>query len=315
MLKNLILRIVLYKRLGIRINLTPRVIYKRTRYNLDIKDFIYILVQLTGLFLIRFVRFIKRLIKYLEQLKIAFFSIIIFAIIIIPLGLQLNKYQKWYDGLWDLRMFFLTSIFIVIMTNVINSEKKRKILLVKQLDLYKELSFQSHMYLHNLYSQLGFIYNNDIFLTNKHCDKFITTIDKADYLTTINKLPIYMTNKDYFKYLSKKYYDILIKYKNFISSETILGYDENNTKKRYDRCIDIIEKQLYIIGNINDDNYEIELKNFIKRITYSIFLVISELRKPWRLDYKRDCDIRKRLLGKQFYGTNTLKKWLIEDEF
>ena len=279
-------------------NKTINIIYKRATYVINIKEGIHIVLNEMWLINRRFLRLGKRLLNYSKFIFLILFCLVIFTLGVIPLGLIFHKYTNWYDGIWDLRMFFLTSIVVVYVTTVINNEKKRKNILINQFNIYLELKFIAEGYLGVLCKNIGFTYDEDILLTSIHCDTFLEKMQGYQIETShecfddsFDEIPSYITKKDIFIMYSNRLLKVLREYKSYVSLDTIIGFD-SYTKERFDSCINKIENEIYITDKINIENFEYELKSYIYSMTYPIFLVLVEMRKPWRWDYERNKKIR-----------------------
>lgn len=85
----------------------------------------------------RILRFGKRIIWYMKDIIPIIMCGIIFELIVIPIGLFLNKYKSWIDGIWDLRTFLLTSVLIAIVLKIYSSESERHKSLTKQYEIYR----------------------------------------------------------------------------------------------------------------------------------------------------------------------------------
>ena len=98
------------------------------------------------LMLKRILRFGKRIIWYMKDIIPIIMCGIIFELIVIPIGLFLNKYKSWIDGIWDLRTFLLTSVLIAIVLKIYSSESERHKSLTKQYEVYESFKYASQRF-------------------------------------------------------------------------------------------------------------------------------------------------------------------------
>lgn len=94
----------------------------------------------------RILRFGKRIIWYMKDIIPIIMCGIIFELIVIPIGLFLNKYKSWIDGIWDLRTFLLTSVLIAIVLKIYSSESERHKSLTKQYEVYESFKYASQRF-------------------------------------------------------------------------------------------------------------------------------------------------------------------------
>lgn len=118
-------------------------------YKTDIKTGLFIVGQTFWLKKQRLLRCGKRIFRYVMQQWIVLLCAIFFTLLTVPIGIEIGKYLTWIDGVWDLKLFYLTSIFIVSLTSIINSEKARHETLVSQYNTYSSLIFESENFIHN----------------------------------------------------------------------------------------------------------------------------------------------------------------------
>ena len=96
----------------------------------------------------------------------------LFEVIIIPIGIQLEKYESWIDGFWDLRNFMLTSLMIATVIGIIDSESKRHKVLLKQYETYERFKYNSEQFVCSLCEVANFQSDMNIFLSEKNFDMF-----------------------------------------------------------------------------------------------------------------------------------------------
>lgn len=275
--------------------------YKKSFYDINVIDGTYILGQLSWLFTRRVLRCLKRITHRSKEIIIVIICAIIFYLLMFRIGLILEKYSTWYEALWDLRTFFLTSIFIVIVNTNVNEENKRRDRLKKQFRTYKSYVFDSESYLKNLINLIGIPYSKDIFLTDKHLEEFQKELAENGQIETFT-----FTEIERKKYKNVYMYLISVNKKQILNLRNFLQFvelDISDIKKDkiYDWIvtgINQIEDEILIIENIAESYTPNELADFIKSsLTYNQY-IIAELRRPWRWDHQRNMEIRQRIILK-----------------
>jgi hypothetical protein len=164
-----------------------KVRYRRCWYKINAKDAFWILGQELWLVNRRILRGSKRLLIYSRQLWGAILSAIIFSIAILVLGFSLEKYDTLHDGLWDIKLFFFSSIFIVLFGSIISSETRRRQLLKTQHLKYIDFLFESDQYIISLCKIGGFEYKSEIFLTEAHLNHFVEELESFIKLGNVDK--------------------------------------------------------------------------------------------------------------------------------
>ena len=134
------------------------VIYKKSIYKINISDGIFIIRQTLWLLRRRVLRFIKRVLLRSTNIIIVLLCAVLFSLLIVPIGLHLEKYNNWYETFWDLRIFFLTSVLIVFVTTNMNEEKKRREGLGNQYFTYSSFMSVSESYIKDLLTLINMAY-------------------------------------------------------------------------------------------------------------------------------------------------------------
>jgi len=140
-----------------------KIIYKRTKYTLPFKDAVFIIRQIICLFIRRCLRATKRILIHLKKSFPILVFVVLFEILIIPIGIYIKKYSSWIDGIWDLRLFFLTTILITIVGGIINKENSRHLKLIKQRSAYENFKYESDRYITSLVLICDLNISHDIF--------------------------------------------------------------------------------------------------------------------------------------------------------
>ena len=92
----------------------------------------------------------KKISCLFEKIYPIILCVTLFEVIIIPIGIQLEKYESWIDGFWDLRNFMLTSLMIATVIGIIDSESKRHKVLLKQYETYERFKYNSEQFVCSL---------------------------------------------------------------------------------------------------------------------------------------------------------------------
>lgn len=263
------------------------------------------------LLIIRSLRFCKRIIKYLKRYIPIFFCICLFEVIIIPIGIHLDKYTSWIDGIWDLRNFFFTAILISVVSSILQEERKRNKELKKQFQAYKQFMFESEQFLDRLCLLLGFDYNENQFMNEEQYHKFLSCIfsrisnceqntnRKFEELPVVqNPHFIYSTPqvkpKTYIKIVFDRYLRAIdILNQNILQSSFVGTMD--HTISQLDSIYEDIKKECIQIESDSDDYTEIQLLRFTESICCCIYPAIADIRRPWRWDIKINSSMDKLL--------------------
>ncbi|MBS4212854.1 hypothetical protein [Neobacillus rhizophilus] len=289
--------------------------YKKSTYQINLRDGLYILGQMLWLLSRRILRGLNRVLFRSRNLIIVSVCAVIFSLVIIPIGLMMEKYKTWYDALWDLRTFFFTSIFIVFVTTNVNEEKRRREGLRKQFEIYSGYSFYAEWYLNRLVQLVGIPSSEKIFLTDrdlKNFQKAVSEIHQASEFAfsgldnkRYKSLHVYLIaiHKKQLSHLSDVLYFI-----NSANSDS-LEMHRDQARRWILSGIDIIEEEILLIENLHDNYTPQDLIRFVQNsLTHNLY-IIAELRRPWRWDHQRNMEIRKKLTSngqhiKGMYDTN-----------
>lgn len=140
------------------------------------KNCIELIIQKLQLRVRRTLRFGKRLVVYLKKYIPIILCVTLFEVIIIPIGIQLEKYESWIDGFWDLRNFMLTSLMIATVIGIIDSESKRHKVLLKQYETYERFKYNSEQFVCSLCEVANFQSDMNIFCQKKILICFIKNL-------------------------------------------------------------------------------------------------------------------------------------------
>ncbi len=280
-----------------------KVRYNRCWYEINTKDAFWILGQELWLANRRLLRGFKRIFIYSKQLWIVVFSAIVFSAAILILGFSLEKYDTLYDGLWDIKLFFFSSIFIVLFGNIVSSETRRRQLLKIQHLKYISFLFESDQYIISLCRIGGFEYESDIFLTEEHLNRFTEVLESHIRLGSMvkvdsNYLPKHMDEKIFMKSICDSYFNKLQEIKNYMNSGDLVGSDNYYARSYIDYPLDEIRSEKIIIDSLTDTELEREALGFANHISALLIHVIPQLRRPWRWDFARNQNIRRLLKNK-----------------
>lgn len=234
---------------------------------------------------------------------------IMFSSLIIPLGLSIDKYKTWYDGLWDLRTFILTSILIVFVNTNISEEKARNEALQKQYFTYHSFMFDTEKYIEDLLDAVGCsCHVSSIFLTENKLELFqreLAELPCSEFaLNNYNHIGINLVS------LNKKQLNYLLNLQNYVNTTDKLEFNKDSFRKWILKAINTIENENLKIRN-NESHYQPDdIKKFINESLIDYIYIIADLRRPWRWDHRRNMKIREKLfykgkLVKGIYDSNS----------
>ena len=243
----------------------------------------------------RILRFCKRCSLYVYKYIPILLCVILFEILIIPVGLKLNKYDSWIDGIWDLRVFMLTSLIISIFTGILNSEIDRNRTLKKQYETYQILKCNSENFICTLCSIAGILVDDAIFMSEELFDEFYKMIYYYQQLDSPRiRNPIIEDSKLLYSTKNlKRSVMLVIVIKQYLRelnrvNNALVSYNFEGSKAH---CIDQIDyiynellAELLVIEEQEDDYSDFQLLKFIDSISRCILPAIADIRRPWRWD-------------------------------
>lgn len=251
----------------------------------------------------RTLRFGKRLLLHLRKYIPILTCVILFECLIVPLGIKLNKYESWIDGLWDLRVFMLTSIIISVFTRILNEELKRQKELKKQYEVYESFKYDSEKFIELLCDIIGMNVEENVFQTESGFIVFCKQLNC--YLPLENqqiRKPI-IKNCDllYSTGNLKRLVVLTIAIKQYIHkltriNETIVQHEFEGTIEHCIEQIDYIYNEvlaeMLLIEEKKDNYSDVQLLRFIDVISRCIYPAIADIRRPWRWDIKINIKMR-----------------------
>lgn len=259
------------------------------------KNCIELIIQKFQLRVRRTLRFGKRLVVYLKKYIPIILCVTLFEVIIIPIGIQLEKYESWIDGFWDLRNFMLTSLMIATVIGIIDSESKRHKVLLKQYETYERFKCNSEQFVCSLCEVANFQSDMNIFLSEKNFDMFYQKLIEymeqdlpkiqqkvisdifLNYSTKelSRELAIKMYFEQYSRALNNVNYALLTN--EFIApiEHAIEQIDSIHNELQMERLLIEEQKSCYT---------DIQLLKFVDGISRVIYPAIADLRHPWRWD-------------------------------
>lgn len=242
-------------------------------------------------------RFGKRIIWYMKDIIPIIMCGIIFELIVIPIGLFLNKYKSWIDGIWDLRTFLLTSVLIVIVLKIYSSESERHKSLTKQYEVYESFKYASQRFVCSLCRIVEIEINHDFFGTDTGFDDFYETIKEKleccfpeiqneiiedDYLLySTKKIPREVVIKIYFK----QYLRELDNVNNLLYAENFIGPMEHAVEQ-INYIYNELQAEECVVEEQASNYTDIQLLKFVDVISRCIYPAVKDLRHPWRWDFK-----------------------------
>lgn len=245
----------------------------------------------------RILRFFKRIIMYLKTYIPILICIVLFEFAIIPIGINLKKYDSWMDGFWDLRLFMLTSILISMVVGIFSSETKRHKELLEQYSTYESFKFASEKFIFSLGCIADFMIEIDLFLSEEKFDDFYTQLKEKmkeslpqiknkvvkdkHLLYSTEKILRIMAIKIYFE----QYYRALDNTNNSLLTHKYIG-DIKHALNQIDYIFNELKAEYLFIEEQKEGYTDIQLLKFIDSLSRAIYPAIADIRKPWRWDIR-----------------------------
>ena len=245
----------------------------------------------------RILRFFKRIMMYLKTYIPILICIVLFEFAIIPIGINLKKYDSWMDGFWDLRLFMLTSILISTVVGIFSGETKRHKELIEQYSTYESFKFASEKFIISLGCIADFKIEIDLFLSEEKFDDFYTQLKEKmkeslpqiknkvvkdkHLLYSTEKIPRIMAIKIYFE----QYYRALNNTNNSLLTHKYIG-DIKHALNQIDCIFNELKAEYLFIEEQKEGYTDIQLLKFIDSLSRAIYPAIADIRKPWRWDIR-----------------------------
>ncbi|MFR4515929.1 MAG: hypothetical protein ACLUAP_04265 [Mediterraneibacter faecis] len=259
------------------------------------KNCIELIIQKLQLRVRRTLRFGKRLVVYLKKYIPIILCVTLFEVIIIPIGIQLEKYESWIDGFWDLRNFMLTSLMIATVIGIIDSESKRHKVLLKQYETYERLKYKSEQFVCSLCEVANFQSDMNIFLSEKNFDMFYQKL--IEYMEqdlpkiqqkVISDIFLNYSTKELSRELAiKMYFEQYSRALNNVNyallTNEFIGPIEHAIEQ-IDSIHNELQMERLLIEEQKSCYTDIQLLKFVDGISRVIYPAIADLRHPWRWD-------------------------------
>ena len=234
---------------------------------------------------------------YLKTYIPILICIVLFEFAIIPIGINLKKYDSWMDGFWDLRLFMLTSILISMVVGIFSSETKRHKELLEQYSTYESFKFASEKFIFSLGCIADFMIEIDLFLSEEKFDDFYTQLKEKmkeslpqiknkvvkdkHLLYSTEKILRIMAIKIYFE----QYYRALDNTNNSLLTHKYIG-DIKHALNQIDYIFNELKAEYLFIEEQKEGYTDIQLLKFIDSLSRAIYPAIADIRKPWRWDIR-----------------------------
>lgn len=259
------------------------------------KNCIELIIQKLQLRVRRTLRFGKRLVVYLKKYIPIILCVTLFEGIIIPIGIQLEKYESWIDGFWDLRNFMLTSLMIATVIGIIDSESKRHKVLLKQYETYERFKSKSEQFVCSLCEVANFQSDMNIFLSEKNFDMFYQKL--IEYMEqdlpkiqqkVISDIFLNYSTKELSRELAiKMYFEQYSRALNNVNyallTNEFIGPIEHAIEQ-IDSIHNELQMERLLIEEQKSCYTDIQLLKFVDGISRVIYPAIADLRHPWRWD-------------------------------
>lgn len=255
----------------------------------------------------RGLRFLKRVAIYLKNYIPILMCVIMFEIIIVPIGIGLKEYDSWFDGIWDLREFMLTSFIIAIVVGIFSSETKRHKELENLYWTYQSFKFASERFICSLSRIADFRVEDHIFLTEEKFDLFyLKLIDKIESdlpmtnnLIIIDQRLLYSTKELPRVIAIKIYFDQYLRALDRLNRSLLTHEFEGTIEhaiEQIDYIYNDIKAELLLIENQKEDYTDAQVLRFVDSISRGIYPAIADIRRPWRWDIDINNKMRELIL-------------------
>lgn len=268
--------------------------YKGCTYSVNFKDGMFIFKQQFFLGLRRLLRFIKRVVLRSTNLGIVLLCAILFGAVIIPVGITIEKYNYWYEGLWDMRTFLLTSVLIVFVNTNLIEEKNRRDALHNQYYTYMTFMHESERYINELLSVINLPFTSCIFRSIEDYNDFSELLNNSDISKTI------VSNDKRYKdpyihmiSVHQRHLHELRSVLSFINSSNNLEMHKREILEWLKDMIMLSEEEILILENKTLNYTSKELAEYLLLSSTNYIYIIAELRRPWRWDHEKNMRIRK----------------------
>ena len=273
-----------------------KVKYRGGYYTLSFRDKIRYDKKKVLLFIKRIKRLFDRVLNYNKNLWVILAIVIVFMLIIIPIGINAKKYDSVIDGIWDFRNTIFTTIVISFFVNTITSEKRRKNNLKQQYEIYRSIEYYTENTIRKLLKMIGYTWECSIFIDNENSDCF------SERLCKIEEYDWDMSDsdaKEQMIYLIQNYMNKLSYELSKMNRSEVVGIDKEYDPKE---VLGYFEEYLLKLKNKKESEFTPDfVRDYIVMIMRLIIPVIAAYRRPWRWDLKNDREMRKLLKEKAAY--------------
>lgn len=261
--------------------------YFKSTYKTNFSTKVIINYLKIKLFFKRILRCIKRMLQYNVFNLITIIFIFSIILIVIFIGIYIKEYENILCGLWDLKGILITNVLLILFMTTYSSEKQRHNILKKQYDVYLSVMCEAEFYIDDLLEIMNHRVINNIFIDEGNYDCFIEELNgltknikgKFDMNTIYNKL----------NYLNNKYKNRFSNYLLFCDDKLVGA----NYIRIRELIFDSMDEELYLIQNNSSKNINTsEIIDYIRNISYTLYGLVAECRRPWRWDIKVDKKMR-----------------------
>ena len=263
-----------------------KVIYRREKYDVCLKDACSIWVLQIKLLYLRILRNLHRISIACKSVIILIPLWVIFVFVSYMWGVNIGKVTSIGGMLWDFKISIFSSLIIVGFLNIHNSQKKYKEVLEQQSYLYYELlcGFESYAKIMCLDYTPERYSDHLIFYTHDKYARFYKCIER------------YGPCLEIVKYLNEERQECLLlleKLKESVKGNEIISWNNERKRKEHNgQILNDIESMSKGIMKYQQVEQPTEQKELFLGIVRDMYYLIESCRIPWRRDFQIDQKIR-----------------------
>lgn len=221
--------------------------------------------------------------------------LLICELLVLLLGIRIDKYCSVLDGIWDIRWIICNTVIIPLIVNNIQHEAKRSNDLKKQFSVYKDLMIETEGFVSDLCMVIGLDGFEGDLLSETGLDSMIGFV-LSNKSKTITDDTVFKTRSGYGHAVDRTtYLDIVFSlYIRQIESvhAIVLQSDFIGPMDRFNRQINevklLLVEERTIISKEGFNYTNDKIIGFIDMFLRYIYPAIAYIRKPWRWDIDRN---------------------------
>lgn len=244
----------------------------------------------------RLCRLIKRVCLSMKPLILVIIIAIFFSFLTGFIGVAIAKYTIWYETIWDLRLFYCTSIIISATSFAVSSQQKHHQKLKEQENEYFEFLYLSDHFMRDSLNLLGVNVTVNFFMTSElyseasdQIKDVATVLSKKDLLNSHPSPAEFReqaTPTDSLLFYLNEFLRIIENTKKY----TYRLVNESDSYSFSSYCTDagqMLREEIFLIQSSTKNHtpiFSVNVLDFMERISGQIFLIAASLRRPWRYE-------------------------------